>query len=81
MLAPEPYLSACVAVIESAVLQARSLAWSNDPAQLDEIAKLMDAIHNLPGLLQRWEDCNESWLRAALTPSLLDLYERILASR
>jgi len=78
MLAPEPYLSACLDVIASAVLRARSLGWSNDPDQLSEIANLMDAIHNLPELVRRWDTCDESLLRTSLTPALLDVYARAL---
>jgi hypothetical protein len=78
MLAPEPYLSACLDVIAYAALRSRALGWSNDPDQLTVIANMMDAIHNLPELLRRWETCNEAYLRAALTPALLVVYDEAL---
>lgn len=34
--------------------------------QSDCVADLMDAVHTLPELLQRWEHCNEQLLRSFL---------------
>ncbi|NUP09150.1 MAG: hypothetical protein HOW73_24125 [Polyangiaceae bacterium] len=52
-------------------MRARALGWSGErnglsPAQASELAALMDAIHNIPHLLQRWESCDEEALRATL---------------
>lgn len=79
MLAPEPYLSACLDVIAYAALRSRELGWSNDPDQLTVIANMMDAIHNLPELVRRWDTCDEAMLRTMLTPALLVVYEESLA--
>ena len=68
MIAPEPYLSACMSVVRLAVLHARRMGWSGE-VQPDQLADLMDAIHNIPELVQNWETCDvqlmrESFLRA-----------------
>jgi hypothetical protein len=36
------------------------------PAQADELAELMDAVHNIPHLIGDWERCDESLLRGML---------------
>jgi hypothetical protein len=64
-LAPEPYLSACLATLREAVLGARFYSWRRS-APPEQIADLMDAIHNIPTLLQNWESCDVEWLRASL---------------
>jgi hypothetical protein len=69
--APEPYLSACLRVLYSATVEARALAWDGQQTPLNEqqvqrLADLMDAVHNIPLLLTRWEECNESLLRGML---------------
>ena len=82
-LAPEPYLSACLAVLRHAIVQARWIAYRDHHEQL---ADLMDAIHNLPDLLQRWEQCDERLVRSLLVvfddkwrePALLVPYLRAL---
>lgn len=71
-IAPEPYLSACLRVLYSATVEARALAWDGQQVPLDEhqvqrLAELMDAVHNIPLLLSRWEDCDESLLRGMLS--------------
>ncbi len=70
-LAPEPNLRACLEVLRQATLIARCHGWAGEkaglsPAQSKELAKLMDAAHNLPWLAQNWEKCNEDWLRRDL---------------
>jgi len=72
-LAPEPFRTACLEVIYHATVQARYIAWENhhfltrlSKAGQSQIAALMDAIHNLPHLLNDWEKCDESWLRKSL---------------
>jgi hypothetical protein len=55
-----------------AILHARMLGWgfpsagSSDNVQYEQIADLMDAIHNLPGLMQNWDQCDQNWLRETL---------------
>lgn len=70
-LAPEPYLSACLEVMRQATIHARLIAYSGHDAgltaeQSDCLADLMDAVHNLPDLLQRWEACDERLLQSFL---------------
>jgi hypothetical protein len=71
MIAPEPYLSACLEVLYEATIQARLIAYGGQragltTAQSDCVADLMDAVHNIPHLLQRWEKCDERLLRSFL---------------
>lgn len=71
MLAPEPYLSACLEVLYMATIHARSIGYGGQTAGLtaaqgDCLADLMDAVHNIPHLLQRWEECDERLLRSFL---------------
>ena len=94
-LAPEPYLSACLETLYRAVIEARLLGatgraggvGAGDCARLDD---LMDAVHNLPRLLTRWETVDEQQIRdflatydekwASLTSfRLLTVYEREIA--
>ncbi len=63
-VAPEPYLSAYLSVLYQAALAGRSWAWSNEPNE--KPGDLMDAIHNIPNLLNRWEECDEPSLRSDL---------------
>ena len=94
MLAPEPYLSACLEVLYRAALTARVIGWSGEKDGLSaqqsaQIVDLMDAIHNIPHLLQRWEQCDEGLLRSFLgtfdtkwdgtNVGLLAVYEEALA--
>jgi len=76
MLAPEPYHSACMSVIYSAAIYARVQGWqkSVDP---DDIADLMDAIHNIPEHVQNWERCDVELLRK----SFLGAYQEKWSSR
>lgn len=68
MIAPEPYLTACLRVLHHATLEARLLATKGERQGLsasstEQIWELMDAVHNLPGLIHAWERCDEAWLR------------------
>jgi len=63
-MAPEPYLSACLAVLHRAVLACRASSWGNQWSA-EHVADLMDAIHNIPWLLQNWEQCDIEFLRTA----------------
>jgi len=97
VMAPEPYLSACLTVMFHAMIHARSLGWRNaDPANEmsresnEHIADLMDAVHNLPSLVQHWGGCNQDKLRNFLIahdekwqmkgPLLLKLYDDTVAA-
>lgn len=75
MIAPEPYLSACMRVVYQALLHARLMGWSGtvDP---EHLADLMDAVHNIPDLVQHWERCDIGLMRACLTD-----YERTWLAR
>ena len=67
-LAPEPYLSACLETLYSAIIHARVLGAMgrdnglapDDSARLDDP---MDAVHNLPRLLTQWESADEQRIR------------------
>jgi hypothetical protein len=69
-IAPEPFHEACLTVVYRAVLEARALAWemasSGTDGRAEQIADLMDAIHNLPSLVRNWEGCDQQWLRGVL---------------
>jgi hypothetical protein len=56
-VAPEPYLSACMAVMFQASLGCRSWGWSGE-VSAEHLADLMDAIHNIPALVRQWELCD-----------------------
>ena len=49
-VAPEPYFSACMAVLYRATLTARRWGWSSHVSP-EHLADLMDAIHNIPDLV------------------------------
>ncbi len=61
-VAPEPYLSACLNVLQYAILQCRIYAWSNE-ISAEHVADLMDAVHNIPTLIRHWETCDVELLR------------------
>ena len=53
------------------------------PDESKRLADLMDIVHNLPSLLQHWQDFNEDWLIADLQKydktwnrKLLEIYQR-----
>ena len=91
MFAPGPQLAACLEVLYHATLQARSLGaagqrdgWSIERSK--QLTRLMDAVHNLPGLAAKWERCDEQLLRATLGEydaryggHLLATYDRVVA--
>jgi hypothetical protein len=68
--------------------------WNGEPSGLSpepcaRLASLMDAVHNIPDLVQRWDQCNEEWLRSELRAyderwqtngSLLDTYDHAVRS-
>jgi hypothetical protein len=70
-LAPDNKLKACFEVMYQATLMARCLGWDGEREGLSvhkskELATLMEAIHNIPYLVQNWEKCDEGRLRATL---------------
>ncbi len=89
-IAPEPQLRACLRVIYMASLDARVAGWGGD-VNAERLADLMDAIHNIPGLILNWENCDEDLLKSMLLdyeqkwrdegPSLYTLYEQELSSQ
>ncbi|HTR55607.1 MAG TPA: hypothetical protein VMJ10_33250 [Kofleriaceae bacterium] len=90
-LAPSPQVAACLEVLYTATIAARMLGWKGQPAGLDaadceQLAMLMNAVHNLPHHLLEWERCDESQLRETLGIfdkrfgyDLLGTYDRIVA--
>lgn len=92
-LAPPRNLRACLEVLYLATLKARALGWSGEREGLSaersaRLGELMDAVHNLPSLVQNWDACNEEHLRAMLRDydarwkdgeSLLAHYDRVVA--
>ena len=70
-LALPPQLAACLEVLYAAAVEARLLGYEGHERgltsrQADQLADLMDAIHNIPHQLCDWERCDESLLRAML---------------
>lgn len=85
MIAPEPYLTACLAIVQTAILACRAGLRSGDlsPAR---VADMPDRVHNVPELIQDWEAVDLDQLAAELrgcdTPwtggQLLSIFERAL---
>jgi hypothetical protein len=71
---PERELQACLRVLTWAILKARAWAWQKQ-VPVEQLADLMDAVHNIPGLLGKWESCNQGLLLA-----MLEDFERKWAS-
>lgn len=68
---PEPNLRACLAVLYRACIHARLLGYEGEQNGLSAdqsklLADLMDAVHNIPGLITRWPSCNQDLLRGML---------------
>lgn len=74
-------------VIRIAVLDARASAWQSE-VNPERLADLMDAIHNIPGLVQHWEAGEQELLKGRLLnferkwrddgPCLRTIYEQAL---
>jgi hypothetical protein len=91
--APAPQLAAALEVLHRAAIEARMLGYEGHqgglpPTKCDQLAELMDAVHEIPRLLADWERCDESLLRGILadydkrwTSGLLETYDRALAER
>ena len=61
MVAPEPYLSACVAVLYRALLIGR-----NQSTEVEMVSDVMDAVHNIPHLIAEWDHCEPERIREYL---------------
>ena len=89
-IAPDPQLRACLRVVYMASIDARMAGWSGD-VNAERLADLMDAIHNIPHLIQNWDQCNEDLLKSNLLdyerkwfdagPCLRTIYEHELSKR
>lgn len=71
MIAPDPYLGACLDVLRRVTIYGRILAWSGQEKGLDAelsdcLGDMMNAVHNIPGLIAAWEPHREEWLRESL---------------
>ena len=82
-MAPEPQLSACLAVLRRAITLTR-----NQHDLAEQTADVMDAVHAIPDLISEWHDGADATLRArfascdAKWPSgLLATYDFILERR
>ena len=92
-LPPVPKLAACLEVLYRAAIEARMLGYEGhahglSPERSDQLAALMDAVHNIPCLVLDWERCNESLLVDMLREyderwcgGLLHSYERVISER
>lgn len=84
-IAPDPDFRACLRVVYIALVDSRNAGWTGS-VNAERLADLMDAIHNLPDLIQNWENCDEKLLKSTLMdydrkwhregPSLLTIYEQ-----
>lgn len=68
---PEDKARACLVVLHRACVYARQLGYEGEreglPARRAQmLAEMMDAVHDIPQLLLRWPQCNESLLRSIL---------------
>lgn len=63
--APEPYLSAFLWVLHRAIISCRFGHWQGEFSS-EHTAELMDAIHNIPTMIQNWEPEHLEFLRASL---------------
>jgi len=64
-------VKACLAVLYAATIEARAMGWHGSKHGLsteegERLAKLMDAVHNLPQLLALGKPVDASRLRASL---------------
>jgi hypothetical protein len=82
-MAPEPYFSACLAVLHRAI----SFTCSN-PDDHEQVTDVMNAVRDIPELIQAWERCDETVLRRSLQAcdarwptGLLAAYDFILERR
>ena len=65
-LPPNNELKACRDAIRMAVLEARAWGRQNEvPAE--QLSDLMDAVHNIPGIIQNWGDSSISEIRREIS--------------
>jgi hypothetical protein len=83
VLAPEPQLSACLAVLRRAITLAR-----NEHGLVEQTTDVMDAVHPIPDLIGDWHDGADAQLRRNLErcdakwpTGLLATYDFILERR
>ena len=89
--ADDKAMKAALAVLTRATITARMMGYEGasvglSPNQSAKLADLMDAVHNIPDLLSRWQDCDEDLLVSMLKDyddkwgtSLAGEYERVRA--
>ena len=76
MFAPDAKLAACLYVLYRAALDARLLGWKGEQEggltrqESNQLADLMDAVHNIPGLAANWQPCDDK-----LLPDMLGDYD------
>ncbi len=74
MRAPDPQLKACLAALYHAALEGRRLGFIGSRSLRNrlssrgsrQMADVMDAVHNLPWLIENWEKCDQDGLRQNL---------------
>jgi hypothetical protein len=64
-LPPERELRASLRVLTWAILEARAWAWQKQ-VPVEQLADLMDAVHNIPAFLEQWESCDQALFMAVL---------------
>lgn len=92
MPASQAQLNACLEVMRDAILQTRAWAWSGN-VPVEQLADLMDAVHDIPTYMQHWDQFGADTIRDALngydrkwpksvddSTGLVDLFEKILNS-
>lgn len=63
--APAPYLNACTETLYKAMIMCRM--WANEKSVThDQLADLLDAIHNLPKAIRSWEKQDPDYLRGKI---------------
>jgi len=55
-LAPKPVLEAGLEVLYRVILAARLASYPKSGNSMKQIEELLDAVHNLPGILRMWDD-------------------------
>jgi hypothetical protein len=87
-IAPEPYLSACLSVLNEAILAAR-FGISHQTMSSEQAVDLMECMHNIPPFLMSWESYDIGGIREELQrydhqwpsqdgPSLCSILDRFL---
>ena len=74
-LPPEPELSALLEVFYRAIVDVRNQVLQED-ADTNRISAMMDAVHNIPHLVQSWGNCDQK-----LMLDMLDDFDRKYGTR